>query len=157
MNELQKHRGTIEIGGRTITGLRFVEDTHSLARSRDELVILQLDWEQQQENIEQKSMARRARPLIKLKKKTAPNASIHKNKVGSCKLENRSYAFLCQGKGDRRGQPSKNEIKQCLTIDTGHLAKMNKIGKPKRTLIHAKFKLIKSLIASTALYGMSHR
>ena len=54
---LENHEGSVSIGGRTITNLRFADDIDALAGKQDELV--KLIWIRPQQNMTWRSVQKR--------------------------------------------------------------------------------------------------
>jgi sorting nexin-29 len=143
---LENHQGTVSIGGRTITNLRFADDIDGLAGSEQELenLVKQLD----------RSSTAYGMEISANKTKTMTNnvAGIQTNiTANGDKLETvKNFKYLGAIVSDEGSKP---EILARIAMTAATLAKFNTIWKDKAIKINSKIRLLRSLIYSVCLYA----
>ena len=151
---LSDFTGTVSVGGRNISNLRFADDIDLIAGSKDELKDLteRLDSTARSYGME---ISREKSKVMVTSRKNNENVGEEDNtdiKVNGEVLEEVSK-FQYLGSTLNEDITSKDEIKKRLAIATGQLAKLNKLWSSRNILLPTKFKLMHSLITSIALYG----
>ena len=143
---LEDHAGTVSIGGRTITNLRFANDIDGLAGMETELANLV-------EQLDKTSTAYGMQiSAEKTKLKTNNINGISSTiKVGGEKLETvQSFKYLGAIVTDEGSRP---EILSRIAQATGALANLKAIWKDKNIALNTKIRLLRSLIMSIFLYA----
>ena len=64
-DELENHEGTVSIGGRKITDLRFADDIDGLARKEEELENFGKQWKQHQQHMAWRSAQKKNKDHVK--------------------------------------------------------------------------------------------
>ena len=141
---LENHEGSVSIGGRTITNLRFADDIDALAGKEDELVTLinHLDTTSTKYHMEIS--------VEKTKMMTNNTRGISLDvRIGGQKLETvQSFKYLGSVVTD---EGSKQEIMSRIAQTIGALTKLKTIWKDKN--ISSKIRLMQSSIISIFLYA----
>ena len=142
---LQDHEGTVSIGGRTITNLRFADDIDGLAGDEEELARLV-------ERLDKTSSAY-GMEISEQKTKLMTNTKgISRDiKVGSEKLETvKSFKYLGAIVTD---QGSKPEVIARIAQTIAALTKLRTIWSDKHITLKSKVRLMRSLVFSIFLYA----
>ena len=142
---LENHEGSVSIGGRTITNLRFADDIHGLAGKEDELVKLinHLDTST-------KYGMEISAEKTKLMTNNIKGISLDV-RIGGQKLETvQSFKYLGSVVTD---EGSKQEILSRIAQTIGALTKLKTIWKDKNIALSSKIRLMRSLVISIFLYA----
>ena len=143
---LENHEGSVSIGGRTITNVRFADDIDALAGKEDELVKLinHLDATSTKYGMEINAE--------KTKLMTNNNKGINLDvRIGGQKLETvQSFKYLGSAVTD---EGSKQEIMSRIAQTIGALTKLKAIWKDKNIALSSKIRLMRSLVISIFLYA----
>ena len=143
---LENHEGSVSIGGRTITNLRFADDIDALAGKEDELVNLinHLDTTSTKYGMEISA------EKTKLMTNNAKGISLDV-RIGGQKLETvQSFKYLGSVVTD---EGSKQEIMSRIAQTIGALTKLKAIWKDKNIALSSKIRLMRSLVISVFLYA----
>ena len=142
---LEDHAGTVSIGGRTITNLRFADDIDGLAGTETELATLV-------ERLDKTSTAYGMQISAEKTKLMTNNINGISStiKVSGEKLETvQSFKYLGAIVTDEGSRP---EILSRIAQATGALANLKVIWKDKNIALSTKIRLLRSLIMSIFLY-----
>ena len=142
---LENHEGSVSIGGRTITNLRFADDIDALAGKEDELVklISHLDTTSTKYGMEISA------EKTKLMTNNAKGISLDV-RIGGQKLETvQSFKYLGSVMTD---EGSKQEIMSRIAQKIRALTKLKAIWKDKNIALSSKIRLMRSLVISIFLY-----
>ena len=143
---LEGHEGTVSIGGRTITNLRFVDDIDGLAGEEEELANL----------VERLGKASTAYGMEisaeKIKLKTNNTCSINTEiKVNGQKLETvTSFKYLGSVITDEGSKP---EVLSRIAQTTATLTRLKPVWTDKSISPSSKIRLMRSLVTSIFLYA----
>ena len=143
---LENHEGSVSIGGRTITNLRFADDIDALAGKEDELVKLinHLDTTSTKYGMEISA------EKTKLMTNNTKGISLDV-RIGGQKLETvQSFKYLGSVVSD---EGSKQEIMSRIAQTIGALTKLKAIWKDKNIALSSKIRLMRSLVISIFLYA----
>ena len=143
---LEDHAGTVSIGGRTITNLRFADDIDGLAGTETELANLV-------ERLDNTSTAYGMQISAEKTKLMTNNINGISStiKVSGEKLETvQSFKYLGAIVTDEGSRP---EILSRIAQATGALANLKVIWKDKNFALNTKIRLLRSLIMSIFLYA----
>ena len=143
---LENHEGSVSIGGRTITNLRFADDIDALTRKEDELVKLinHLDTTSTKYGMEISA------EKTKLMTKNIKGISLDV-RIGGQKLETaQSFKYLGSVVTD---EGSKQEILSRIGQTICALTKLKIIWKDKNIALSSKIRLMRSLVISIFLYA----
>ena len=143
---LENHEGSVSIGGRTITNLRFADDIDAFAGKEDELVNLinHLDTTSTKYGMEISA------EKTKLMTNNAKGISLDV-RIGGQKLETvQSFKYLGSVVTD---EGSKQEIMSRIAQTIGALPKLKAIWKDKNIALSSKIRLMRSLVISIFLYA----
>ena len=143
---LENHEGSVSIGGRTITNLRFADDIDALAGKEDELVKLvnHLDTTSTKYGMEISA------EKTKLMTNNIKGISLD-GRIGGQKLETvQSFKYLSSVLTD---EGSKQEILSRIAQTIGALTKLKTIWKDKNIALSSKIRLMRSLVISIFLYA----
>ena len=143
---LEDHEGTVSIGGRTITNLRFADDIDGLAGTETELADLV-------ERLDKTSTAFGMEiSAEKTKLMTNNTNGINSNiRVSGEKLETvHSFKYLGAIVTDDGSLP---EIRSRIAQTTAALAKLKTIWNDKKISLSSKIRLLRSLVMSIFLYS----
>ena len=141
---LENHEGSVSIGGRTITNLRFADDIDALAGKEDELVKLinHLDTTSTKYGMEINA------EKTKLMTNNTKGISLDV-RIGGQKLETvQSFKYLGSVVTD---EGAKQEIMSRIAQTIGALTKLKAIWKDKNIALSSKIRLIRSLVISIFL------
>ena len=143
---LEQHEGTVSIGGRTITNLRFADDIDGLAGSEQELVSLVEHLDNTAEDYGMEISA----PKTKLMTNniTGINTDI---RIRGEKLETvKEFKYLGSVVSDEGSKP---EILSRIAQTTAALTKLKPIWNDKNITASSKIRLMRSLVTSIFLYA----
>ena len=146
MNEaLEAHTGTISIGGRTITNLRFADDIDGLAGGEEELVTLVKKLDEASTKYGMEISAEKTKLMTN-------NDTIRADiKVHGQKLETvQHFKYLGAIISDEGSKP---EILARAAQTAMALARLKTIWKDKRITIRHKIRLMRALVLSIFLYA----
>ena len=143
---LENHQGTVSIGGRTITNLRFADDIDDLAGKEEELASLVDRLDKTSATFGMKISAEKT----KLMTNNANGISID-NRVHGEKLDEvDSFKYLGAVVTD---QGSKPEVLSRIAQTTAALARLKTIWSDKHISLSSKIRLMRSLVISVLLYA----
>ena len=151
---LENHEGSVSIGGRTITNLRFADDIDALAGKEDDLVKLinHLDTTSTKKKNKQtkKNGMEISAEKTKLMTNNIKGISLDV-RIGGQKLETvQSFKYLGSVVTD---EGSKQEILSRIAQTIGALTKLKTIWKDKNIALSSKIRLMRSLVISIFLYA----
>lgn len=150
MDALEGFEGSVSVGGRSISNLRFADDIDLIAGNRAELFDLtnRLDSTSRKFGMEISN----DKSKVMVTSKSDKNAEQQDITVDGITLEEvNNFQYL--GSTITPNMTSETEIKKRLAIATGQLAKLNKLWNARNISMSIKVNLLKSLITSIALYG----
>ena len=143
---LENHEGSVSIGGRTITNLRFADDIDALAGKEDELVKLINHLDTTSTKYGMEISAEKTKLMTNNTKGISLDVSI-----GGQKLETvQSFKYLGSVVSD---EGSKQEIMSRIAQTIGALTKLKAIWKDKNIALSSKIRLMRSLVISIFLYA----
>lgn len=146
IDALEDHEGTVSIGGRPVTNLRFADDIDGLAGQEEELVGLvnRLDKASQAYGMQISAM--------KTKLMTNNPAGIKTDiTVDNVKLDTvKNFKYLGAIVSDEGSKP---EILSRIAQTTAALSKLKPIWKDKNICLNSKIRLMRSLVMSIFLYA----
>ena len=140
---LEDHEGTVSIGGRTITNLRFADDIDGLAGEEEELANL----------VERLDKVSTAYGIEISAKKTKLMTTVIKTeiRVNGQKLETvTSFKYLGSVITDEGSKP---EILSRIAQATAALTRLNPVWIDKSISLSSKIRLMRSLVTSIFLYS----
>ena len=149
---LEGFQGTVRIGGRNVTNLRFADDIDLVAGSEQELCDLTSRLERSAQRFGMEISGEKSKVMVTSPLTHDQGAVGESIKVGGDELE-RVTSFQYLGSIINKDINSENEIKKRIAIATTQLAKMNNIWKTTNIKMITKLKLLKALITSICLYG----
>ena len=142
---LQEHEGTISIGGRTVTNLRFADDIDGLAGREEELKSLVERLDKTSKAYGMEINAQKTKLMTNAK---GINAEI---KIGEVKLETvKSFKYLGAIVTD---QGSKPEVIARIAQTIATLTKLRTIWNDRNITLKSKIRLMRSLVLSIFLYA----
>ena len=142
---LQNHEGSVSIGGRTITNLRFADDIDALAGKEDELVKLINHLDTTSTKYGMQISAERTKLMTNNIKGISLDVRIWPKTRDCPELQ----IFRFSGDGWR----IKTRILSRIAQTTGALTKLKTIWKDKNTALNSKIRLMRSLVISIFLYA----
>ena len=144
---LENHEGSVSIGGRTITNLRFADDIDALAGKEDELVKLVNHLDTTSTKYGMEISAEKTKLMINNIKGISLDV-----RIGGQKLETvQSFKYLGSVVTD---EGSKQEILSRIAQTIGALTKLKTIlWKDKNITLSSKIRLMRSLVISIFLYA----
>ena len=143
---LEDHKGSVTIGGRTITNLRFADDIDALAGKEEELVKLVNHLDMVSTTYGMEISAEKTKLMTNNIKGIILGISI-----GGQKLETvQSFKYLCSVVMD---EGSKQEILSRIAQTIGTLTKLKTIWKDKNIAFGSRIRLVHSLVISVFLYA----
>ena len=135
---LENHEGSVRIGGRTITNLRFADDIDALAGKEDELVKLINHLDTTSTKYGMEISAEKTKLMTNNTKRISLDV-----RIGGQKLETvKSFKYLGSVVTD---EGSKQEIMSRIAQTIGALTKLKTIWKDKNIALSSKIRLIRSL------------
>ena len=142
---LQEHEGTVSIGGRTVTNLRFADDIDGLAGREEELKSLVERIDKTSKDYGMEINAQKTKLMTNAK---GINAEI---KIGEVKLETvKSFKYLGSIVTD---QGSKPEVIARIAQTIAALTKLRTIWNDRNITLKSKIRLMRSLVLSIFLYA----
>ena len=142
---LQEHEGTVSIGGRTVTNLRFADDIDGLAGREEELKSLVERLDKTSKAYGMEISAQKTKLMTNAK---GINAEI---KIGEVKLETvKSFKYLGAIVTD---QGSKPEVIARIAQTIAALTKLRTIWNDRNITLKSKIRLMRSLVLSIFLYA----
>ena len=143
---LENHIGTVSIGGRTITNLRFADDIDGLAGDEQELVNLIDCLEKTSSAYGMEINAEKTKVMT-----NNTNDITAEIKVNNQKLESvHSFKYLGAIVSDAGSKP---EVLSRIAQTTAAVTKLKPIWKNKNITISSKIRLMRSLVLSIFLYA----
>ena len=143
---LEDHNGTVSIGGKTITNLRFADDIDGLAGKEEELVNLIGHLDTTSTAYGMQISAEKTKVMT-----NNPNGITMDIKVADEKLETvKNFKYLGAIVSDEGSKP---EILSRIAQTTTALAKLNIIWKDKKIATSSKIRLMRALVVSIFLYA----
>ena len=143
---LENHEGSVSIGGRTITNLRFADDIDALAGKEDELVKLINHLDTTSTKYGMEISAEKTKLMTNNTKVISLDV-----RIGGQKLETvQSFKYLGSVVTD---EGSKQEIMSRIAQTIGALTKLKTIWKDKNITLGSKIRLMRSLVISIFLYA----
>ena len=142
---LQEHEGTVSIGGRTVTNLRFADDIDGLAGREEELKSLVERLDKTSKAYGMEISAQKTKLMTNAK---GINAEI---KIGEVKLGTvKSFKYLGAIVTD---QGSKPEVIARIAQTIAALTKLRTIWNDRNITLKSKIRLMRSLVLSIFLYA----
>ena len=143
---LEDHKGSVSIGGKTITNLRFADDIDGLAGSEEELASLVECLDTTSAAFGMKISAEKTKLMMKSSNKISKDI-----KVSGEKLETvTSFKYLGAIVSN---QGSKPEVLSRIAQKAAAMTKLAPIWKDKNILLSSKIRLMHSLVISIFLYA----
>ena len=143
---LENHEGSVSIGGRTITNLRFADDIDALAGKEDELIKLINHLDTTSTKYDMEISAEKTKLMTNNTKGISLDV-----RIGGQKLETvQSFKYLGSVVTD---EGSKQEIMSRIAQTIGALTKLKAIWKDKNIALSSKIRLMRSLVISIFLYA----
>ena len=143
---LEDHEGSVSIGGRTITNLRFADDIDALAGKEEELVKLVNHLDKTSTTYGMEISAEKTKLMTNNTKGISSDI-----RIGGQKLETvQSFKYLGSVVTD---EGSKQEILSRIAQTIGALSKLKTIWKDKNIALSCKIRLMHSLVISIFLYA----
>ena len=143
-NALENHEGSVSIGGRTITNLRFADDIDALAGKEDELVKLINHLDMTSTKYGMDISAEKTKLMTNNTKGISLNVRIGGQKLGTVQ----SFKYLGSVVTD---EGSKQEILSRIAQTFGALNKLKTIWKDKNIALSSNIRLMRSLDISIFL------
>ena len=145
-NSLEDHEGTVSIGGRTITNLRFTDDINGLAGEEEELAKLVECLNKATTSDGMEISAEKTKPMTN--NTSGINTEI---KVKGQKLETvTSFKYLGSVITDEGAKP---EILSRIAQTTAALTRMKPFWNDRTISLSSKIQLMRSLVTSIFLYA----
>ena len=143
---LEHHTGTVKIGGREITNLRFADDIDGLAGTEDELINLVTNIHQACSKYGMEISCEKTKVM------TNNNCGFQKDiKISNETLESvDSFKYLGANIND---QGSKKEVLQRIAQSIKALVRLKRVWQDKHISLTNKIRLLRSLVISTFLYA----
>ncbi|GFO40092.1 endonuclease-reverse transcriptase [Plakobranchus ocellatus] len=146
---LEDHRGTVSIGGRPITNLRFADDINGLAGNECELASLVEQLDKASSNFGMEISAEKTKIMTNSKEPKKPSKK--EIKVNGQILERvTKFKYLGSIISDEGPKP---EILSRIAQTTAALTKLKPIWNNKNISIRSKIRLLRSLVMSIFLYA----
>ena len=143
---LEDHEGTVSIGGRTITNLRFADDIDGLARQEQELVKLVNHLEEASTAQDMQISAEKTQLMTNNTNGISTDITIYNKKLETVR------SFICLG-AIVSDEGSKPEVLIRTAQTTAAVTKLKVIWSDKNITISSKIRLIRSLAMSIFLYA----
>ena len=148
-NALVDHEGTVSIGGRTITNLRFADDIDGLAGEEEELAKLAECLDKASTAYGMEISAEKTNLMTN--NTSGINTEI---KVSGQKLETvTSFKYLGSVITDEGSKP---KILSRIAQTTAALTRLNPVWNDRSILLSSKIRLMRSLVTSIFLYALNH-
>ena len=145
-DELEDHEGTISIGGRTITNLRFADDIDGLAGQEQELVKLVNHLEEASTEYGMQISAEKTQLMTNNTNGISTDITIDNKKLETV----RSFKYLGAIVSDEGSKP---EVLSRIAQTTAAVTKLKVICNDKNITISSKIRLMRSLAMSIFLYA----
>ena len=143
---LEDHEGTVSVGGKTITNLRFADDSDGLAGQEQELVKLVNHLEEASTAYGMQISTEKTQLITNDTNGISTDITIENQK-----LENvRSFKYLVAMVSDEGSKP---EVLSRIAQTTAAVAKLKVIWNDKKIAISFKIRLMRSLAMSIFLYA----
>ena len=143
---LEDNEGSVSVGGRTITNLRFADDIDALAGKEEKLVKLVNHLDKASTTYGMKISAEKTKLMTNNIKGISLDI-----RIGGQKLETvQSFKYLGSVVTD---EGSKQEILSRIAQTIGALTKLKTIWKDKNIALSSKIRLMRSLVFSIFLYA----
>jgi hypothetical protein len=144
---LQTFNGTVSVGGRNISNLRFADDIDLMAGSRKELGELTELVDTTSAAYGMEVSTEKSKIMAIATEKTQPEIKVR----GKTLEQVESFKYL--GAQITKDGRSDTEIKSRLAMTTSALAKLQPLLNNKSISIRTKIRLLRVIVISTALYG----
>ena len=148
---LEDHNGTISVGGRIISNLRFADDTDLLAGNAEELEDLTRSLHETSSAFGMEISAEKSKVIVTPGNRKDSGTNLNNISIGDTKLT-QVHEFKYLGAHLTEDSTSTREVKTRLAIAKQQLAKMKKIWRCRSITLKVKLKL-RAVVTSTALYG----
>jgi len=146
MEALDGFEGSVSIGGRTVTNLRFADDIDLVAGQAEELSTLTTRLEESAKRLGMQISAEKSKVM-----RMGSNEELDVS-IGSEKLETVTQ-FKYLGATITEDARSVQEIKTRIAIATSSLAKLKPIWRDKNISMKSRMCLLRALVTSVFLYG----
>ena len=143
---LEGHEGTVSIGGRTMTNLRFADDIDRRVGQEQELVKLVIHLEEASTAYEMQISEEKTRLITNNTNGISTDITIYNKKLETV----RSFNYLGAIVSDEGSKP---EVLSRIAQNTAAVTKLKVIWKDKNIAISSKVRLMHSLAMSTHLYA----
>ena len=144
---LQTFNGTVSVGGRNISNLRFADDIDLMAGSQKELGELTERVDTTSAAYGMEVSTEKSKIMAIATEKTQPEIKVR----GKTLEQVESFKYL--GTQITKDGRSDTEIKSRLAMATAALAKLQPLLNNKSITIRTKIRLLRAIVISTALYG----
>ncbi|KAG1687722.1 Ubiquitin-like domain-containing CTD phosphatase 1 [Nymphon striatum] len=155
LDTLEGFKGTVSVGGRKITNLRFADDIDLITGSKEELAELTSRLDTTSGSYGMEISGEKSKVMVTGSRKASNKSNdpvVIKIKVSDNTYEDvKTFQYL--GSTINEEVTSDYEIKKRLAIATSQLAKLNKLWNTGGISTTCKMTLIRSLVISIALYG----
>ena len=143
---LEDHNGTVSIGGKTITNLRFADDIDGLAGSENELVELVDRLDKTSRAYGMQISAEKTKVMTNNSRGFTTDFTVSGQKIDPVK----KFKYLGAIVTDEGSKP---EVRSRIAQATAAFAKLDCIWKDKGIKIKSKIRLMRSLVTSILLYS----
>ena len=143
---LENHAGSVSIGGRKITNLRFADDIDGLAGSEEELRNLVSNLDEKCEAAGMEISAEKTKLMTNKEKGLSSDILVNNNKLEVVS----TFKYLGAIISD---EGSKKEVICRIAQATAALTKLSTIWKDKEISLSTKIRLMRSLVTSIFLYA----
>ena len=143
---LEDHQGTVSIGGRTITNLRFADDIDGLAGSEGELEMLVKNLDRVVQAYGMEINADKTKLMTNNVDGIARSIYVGGNKLQIVNQFKYLGAILTD-------DGSRKEVMSRVAQATAAFSKLNNIWKDKHTAVKTKIRLMRALVNSSLLYA----
>ena len=143
---LENHAGSVSVGGRTITNLRFADDIDGLAGSEEELKSLVKNLDEKCKAAGMEISAEKTKIMTNKKEAISSDILINGNKLEEVKAFKYLGATISE-------EGSKKEVLCRIAQAVAALTKLSTIWKDKNISLGTKIRLMRSLVTSIFLYA----
>ncbi|GFO20352.1 endonuclease-reverse transcriptase [Plakobranchus ocellatus] len=143
---LEDHRGTVSIGGRPITNLRFADDIDGLAENECKLATLVEQLDKASSNLDMEVSAEKTKIMTNSKEPSKKEIKVN----GQILETVTKYKYLGSIISEEGSKP---EILSRIAQTTAALTKLKPIWNNKNIAISSKIRLLRSLVLSIFLYA----
>ena len=143
---LENHQGTVSIGGRTITNLRFADDIDGLAGSEKDLADLVDRLDKTSQAYGMQISSEKTKVMTNNTKGITSDIKVDGKKVDSVA----KFKYLGAIVTDEGSKP---EVRSRIAQATSALAKLTCLWKDKSIRLSSKIRLMRSLVTSILLYS----